>query len=79
MLALQNEGPEYDVHLTNELSAEGIDNAGYRGCFPLAYEIEIQHALDSPGLKPAAEHVSENLFKRHWAFILYKASRFVVE
>jgi len=39
------------VHLADELSTEGIDDAGDGGGLALADEIEIEHALHSPRLE----------------------------
>ena len=41
------------VHLTDELTAKGVDNTGDRGSGSLADEIEVEHALDSAGLHAA--------------------------
>lgn len=43
------------VHLADELSAEGIDDAGDGRGLALADEVEIQHALHSPRLETVNE------------------------
>lgn len=43
------------VHLADELTTEGIDDASNRGCGTLADEVEIEHALDSTGLQTVDE------------------------
>lgn len=38
------------LHFADKLAAEGVDDAGHGRSFPLADEVEIQHALDGSGL-----------------------------
>lgn len=39
------------VHLADELTTEGVDDACNGGCLALADEVEIEHALDGSGLE----------------------------
>ena len=43
------------VHLADELTTEGVDDASNRGSGTLADEVEIEHALDSTGLQTVDE------------------------
>ena len=41
------------VHLADELTTEGVDDASYRGCLALADEVEVEHALHGTRLEAA--------------------------
>ena len=53
------------VHLAHELSSECVDDAGNRGGFALADEVEVEHALYGTGLKATVGK------KKNWLAMLF--------
>ena len=47
----------YHVHFADELAAKGVNDTSHRGGFPLADEVEVQHALNSTRLKSTVQDV----------------------
>lgn len=48
-----------NIHLADELAAEGVDDAGHGGRASLADKIKVQHALDGSGLHATVMIVSK--------------------
>lgn len=42
-----------NAHLADELTTEGVDDAGHGGRLALADEVEVEHALHGTGLQSA--------------------------
>lgn len=52
------------LHFADKLAAEGVDDAGHGRSFPLADEVEIQHALDGSGLQTTTVGVRIRICQR---------------